>query len=319
MRQYQRHFITGCWILAALATPAFAAEGTYTLKNQFKQDQTVYLTIDNSITGTSSIGANQIPIRINMDMEFDFTTREIDSQGDALIDVKINRLDMYDEQFGPQKIDLAEKMDAKNNTLRVKIDPFGKSLDLPSGSSGNPLSLQGMGGMAQSNPVRLPWPQMPDRPVAVGETWHEQYPVPMMGATKPIIADATYTLTGVEEKNGEQIARISKQTNIYAQNVTLDPKATGQNTGIVTIKVVFREYSAKGTGILDFNITRGRMEALEDALDVVIDMGGETNVQQAAFPNEVLMKCTTTMKGTFSETKPVPAAPAEPVSTATQP
>ena len=87
---------------------------------------------------------------------------------------------------------------------------------------------------------------------------------------------------------------------ISAENVIYNPEPVQQGMGKVTVNVVFQQYKAQGEGMLEFNISRGQLVTLQDQIDYLIDMGGETNVDQAGFPNTYVMKFTVMLDGKFS-------------------
>ncbi|MGI6456986.1 MAG: hypothetical protein ACOX5R_15395 [bacterium] len=269
----------------------------YQLRNQFQQNEEQYLHLDTTLKGSSQVGDDHLPINVDMDMLFVFRTREVKQDGrEAVVEVDIEQLEMMDEMMGPKKINVLEMLGNQGQPYSVKVNQSGEAEKLVD----TKLPNVAIPGMEQANVMRMPWLKLPDQQVAIGDSWTDAQNIPLEGLSEPMINHATYTLVDVEERGGEQIAHIKKVNRISAENVIYNPEPVQQGMGKVTVNVVFQQYKAQGEGMLEFNISRGQLVTLQDQIDYLIDMGGETNVDQAGFPNTYVMKFTVMLDGKFS-------------------
>jgi len=181
-----------------------------------------------------------------------------------------------------------------------EIDPVGKM---------KTVSLSDELGSALKNTVRSttrqsPYLTLPSEAVALGFIWKERKQVPMVGATRPIVSDSTYTLERIEERDGEKIAVIQSETTIGVKSLPIDSSSPTQEGHSVVIRYLLKEYKTHGTGTIEFNIDRGQIVHFKTVQQAIRHNVGSTEINKASFEGDVIQKFTQTNEGTYSTTPP---------------
>ncbi len=280
-----------------------AAAQEYNLHNKFEQGQTSYLKTQITMKGTSHIGENKMPLNMKIDTMMSFETVELgDDNSVATIEIGLHKLEMQDAMMGNQKLNLIDMLGMKQKPIQLQVNKYGRTLD---NKTLNNIEIPGMSALGQTNTTtKLPWPKLPTQAVTVNQTWKDEQVIPLQGADDTVTKHMTYTLQKIEERDQGRVAVISIESNIDANDVTMNPNLKSAKGNTVDFQYTFREYKAKGTGLMEFNMDTGKLLSNYESQDWVIDMGGEVNVDQADFPSNFRMEYVMETKSNFFDTHP---------------
>ncbi|MEW6235410.1 MAG: hypothetical protein AB1656_08505 [Candidatus Omnitrophota bacterium] len=278
------------------------AEEAFLLQNKFHKGEVCYLvyavTQEGAVTmnkltadGKPSSEKEQLPIQGGLQSVMRFETLNVDNQGEAVVQAEFLKMEMNDPMLGGGKaIDLISDWGMGEEKIKIKINASGSVFHYLQEPNQQKMKLQGMSDAGQSTTQQNPYLRFPEKAIPIGYSWVERKTVPFTAASKEMVVDSTYTLDSVYRRENETIARISTQTSMMNENVQVDSAQSGQNTGLVKLQFQFKEYSSKGQGTLEFNLDKGRIESMKTESNMVIDLSGKTNINEAELPSEFAMK-----------------------------
>jgi hypothetical protein len=222
--------VTGATLPAdETAAPADAATAErFTLRYQFTADQVLHYEVRNASTIDIQVG----PIADSVSHESISTKRyrvtPADPAGGAELEVTIERVQLAANNQGERIEWRSDSQDPVPNGFQglkgtigkplgtVRLSPQGKVIDFE-------LAAAGVAQLTEAHLDVLPL--LPEQPVAIGESWQEEFSIDVAVEgppfKKPIPMRRTYTLRSVE--NG--VATIDEQTFALTPP---DPKLEGQ-------------------------------------------------------------------------------------------
>jgi len=214
---------------------------------RYKMTMTMNGTIPNGQSGTG------IPMNMAMQMVMRQTVKSVQSgDGAATIvsQVETTRMAMN----GKEMPMTAAQQAPMKKPMTIEILPSGKivSLQMPG------LGAAVMPGMDIGKSMMGSTLAFPDGPVKVGDTWNGALGAGMMGMQMGMVS----TLTGLETKNGAQIATVSQKISGDLSGMTNKAMPAGMGmTGKIS-----------GTGSMVFDTTAGALvsQSLQNAIDMTI-------------------------------------------------
>ena len=214
---------------------------------RYKMTMTMNGTIPNGQSGTG------IPMNMAMQMVMRQTVKSVQSSDGAatiVSQVETTRMAMN----GKEMPMTAAQQAPMKKPMTIEILPSGKivSLQMPG------LGAAVMPGMDIGKSMMGSTLAFPDGPVKVGDTWNGALGAGMMGMQMGMVS----TLTGLETKNGAQIAMVSQKISGDLSGMT--NKAMPAGVGM-TGKI-------SGTGSMVFDTTAGALvsQSLQNAIDMTI-------------------------------------------------
>ncbi|MBD3265961.1 hypothetical protein GF373_04770 [bacterium] len=297
----KRLFLSSLLLFAWFTPPAAFADETYQLRNQFKVDETQYLSLQTELNGETKLGERTIPYQVEIDSVMAFKPTKIE-QNTAEVLTWVEHLSINDPDRRTTK-NLYDKLGLKDKIMEMKINQRGKVLKHDKLDKLPMLKQMGLSKSAQSPTERRPWITLPENAVAIGDTWEETMVLPLPGVQKPIQSKMKYTLNAVKQENDAQIAVISYKNTISAENVEYQPNQPGMNPHVV-LNLKFKEYKKEGTGTMHFNIDRGIVQSFNSSSDMTIVIEGQTGVGDAQLPMKNQMDFSMRSRGTVSATPP---------------
>lgn len=266
-----------------------ASAQEYTLKNKFEEGEVKYLNSIVIMDGQTKMGDATLPLNSTTDMGMIFRTKSVSAENVATIEMEIEKFLMENAMFGNTKIDALKMLNIGEQKIEVQVNSSGESTGTEDFSK---LGIANLGDQTKNTSMQMPWPKLPKEPVNVGDTWFEEQVVQLGESSKPIIKSITYTLSEINEQDGDRIAMITTKSMINAENVqmTKEVPQPGAAQSSVDFNYTFREYIGDGNGTMKFNIDEGELISVSETIDMTIDMGGEANVNQAGFPSNYRME-----------------------------
>lgn len=233
------------------------------------------------------MGESQNPIREGMRTILSFATEQVENNQIASVRMGIEKMSRISGTPGMlREEDLKKSFKMENESVTVKINTLGQIIENPQTTQKTASLLMGR----KNSTEKLPWLRLPEKAIAIGESWNDNSPIPVPGVAKPIILHTTYTLAEVTEKAGIRIARIESQSSIQEKDVKVDPSGMGQNMGNIKISFSFREYSSTGKGAIEFDLSHGIIVSLQDTATMKLDIAGDTSVNDASFPTKYIQE-----------------------------
>lgn len=295
------------WLAGTPLTFAEKTDGKVLLQNKFKEGETVYLSMQATAKGSLQMSKNDGqpstgPIDDAIDTVASFKTTAAGESGWASILVRFERLVMSSAGFGGQSQDLLKRLKLDQETATFQIDRAG-DMKLPDSDQAGGSMLNDT---IRSTTRQSPYLTLPPAAVAVGTTWTEKKQVPFVGVARPIIANSTYTLDGITERNGEKIATIKSETTIHSMNIPIDSITPGQTKSqSIVIRYLLKEYTSTGNGTIEFSLDRGQILSFKTVQQIVRHMAGDSDIDKATFKGDSIQKFTQTTEGAYSTEKPV--------------
>ncbi len=286
--------------LFVFAAQSFAQD-TYLLRNQFKQGKEVYYKAALGSEGVTRAAGAERETANTIHVLMAFHTDTVTESGKANLSMKILDLDMENPlSTSGTKPNLKKLLGLGDTPLRLTLDPLGRVIHSPS-LSGN---VNGPGSGANQLTEQIPWLFCPEEEVKSGDSWHQSREVPMTGASKPIIANTTYTLDSVEEEEGKTIAVIKTVTEISEKDIEVDPFKNQQAGANLVFNFTFKNYDLRTEGTIRFNMDDGHIISKEEEGTMVQEMETDMNIDGADFPSNVVNSFALTTVAEYMESLP---------------
>lgn len=271
-------------LAAALSLPAAAQDEpspTYQLKYHFSAGQMLEYAVENASTISVQVGDVADTVEHASESGKVLRVDSVDSDGNALVEARINYVRLtadhqaehveWDSRSGEQPPDdfraVAETIGAPLGTVRVA--PNGRV---------TVVTLRGAAAAGQTETDRQLdlLPVLPEAPVAVGDSWTEEFEVQIMATPtlkKSVSLQRLYTLKSVADGK----ARIDVRTIVLSP--VRDPLEEGQ----------LIQRTPSGAIVLD--IAAGKLLSREMRIDkrVVGFQGPQTSLQVTGARNESLV------------------------------
>ncbi|MBZ0255026.1 hypothetical protein K8I31_03130 [bacterium] len=290
-------------VFSCIASIAFAQP--YEIKNIFKPGNVTFLTLDTYVQGSMQNAAGDFPIEATNSGLFRYDIKNVLTTG-ALCNVKLEKMEMYAPMAGHREpLDMIPILAKEDASFDVTMTPSGdvvkssKMVDLGQ-------SLPGMENVGVSPTQIRPYMRLPEGPANINQTWTENWAVPFLKGSKPIVAYATYTLRKVEERDGVRVAEIESETTIHATDVKFDPVKPDKDNPAPQIKLVmnYKTYSMTGTGKWLFDIDKGRVISMQDDNHTVMEMSGSSELGGMSFPTEYTLNLRVRNSGVSYDSMP---------------
>lgn len=297
-------------ILTQVGLMQAVAQTAYDLKNQFNEDETIYLQLDVEMRGASVAGENQQPIQAERETLMSMNTVETSEDG-ARILVNLERMLMtFPSMNRREPMDVRETlMQGADVTFEVQIDATG---DVVADGGSEAMSGSGIQGVNQSPMEHFPYIRLPEGPVRINQSWNHSWEVPYEKPSKPVIAWATYTLRDVREVEGVQMAFIETETSIAVDDVSFGQSV---QAGSAQLNMAYNHYRMTSTGEIRFDVTTGRMHSFDDDKRIEMDMDSSALLAGAEFPSTMKLILRQITEGTCSLTEPESIFTLEPMDT----
>jgi len=305
----------GVLCLAGLVS---ALQGPVALRLKFAPNETARYRFYAEITGTAvnQAGPGQpmtVPIEAVLTVEATAKVLGLDPAGIARLALKLEKGTLLMSVLGqPVKITLANgqlkvsggtaqdqvaqmlegQAEALSQPIVIRIDPRGKILEVQLPSSGGLLNSV-MGGMDPNTLLQQGQSQLPEHPVAVGETWKEHQAVPLGGSEA--VSDGSYTLAGLETRNGKTLARITFSATTALDGANLSQMNPGQDQAVQGTMSM----QTRMAGAMLFDVTAGRLARLDFSLTQGMT-SNMTVAQPGQQPVTMTGNTTLTMKGALA-------------------
>lgn len=195
---------------------------TYALKYAFKQEEARSFIMDSSMEFTNQIGPMTMPMSMQMQVVLSAKTSTVDANGVGTVGIEMESMN-GEMGFSGQKQKLPPQM-IQNRSQTVKISPNGEWLE--GGESAMPMmgpTGPGMSTMSQGLFVLLP-----DKSIAVGETWKQEREVEVPGAKQKMKQSIESELKDIVDIDGEKVALITTKETRSGKDIDIDLKALAQ-------------------------------------------------------------------------------------------
>lgn len=244
-------------ILKSIAKPG----ETFSLKYAFKQDEAKSFVSDSSMEFKNQIGPMTMPMSMQMKATVSIKTTAVDSNGVSTVEVKMDSID-GEMGFSGQKQKLPSQM-MQNRNQSVKISPRGEWLE--GGESAMPM--MGPTGPGASMVAQSVYILLPDKPIAVGETWKQESEVEVPGAKQKLKQTIASVLKDVVELNGEKVALISIQETRTGKDIEIDPQALAKKGAPMPPqagKIILSETNQTRDLAIQFSLDRGSVLSVQE-------------------------------------------------------
>lgn len=307
------------WFLASLAIAAVAAPAIgETLRYQFKEGDKMNYVLDNDLQAKIDFNGSAIEFGMKMTFDLDWKVKSVSEDGSAVLEQTVDRLQIamnspiqgefsYDsaasgsEPEGQAWEELGPVLKAmRGGPFEVKVSPTGKvaEIKLPKalddifqerggrrGGPGGRMNLLTSESVKQQ--IERAFIPLPEGEAKEGETWKQNIEN-KFGRAGTQKLEITYTLAGMEDKDGKQVAKIDSKSNM-----TFVPNEEGGGEVDAEIE------EQKGSGSVLFNATAGRIVEAKSNQQVVMTM--------IARDNEITQDFTTVTSLTEGKSKNAPA------------
>ena len=168
-------------------------------------------------------------------MRIEEVATDVTPGGDYLLD-----LEYHLESDSLYQADMPQRI-----ALRVQITPQGRILDVSGVETARRLygDIDFRSYFDQSQPV------FPDRPLKVGDSWTQEVRV-LSPTSEPVVTSSTYVLESLTEENGEPIAVIAYDGDIYLPVQTDEEEGDGRLVFEERIRVRGRIHFAHERGVV---------------------------------------------------------------------
>ncbi len=295
------------WMDSAIAQDAAPV---YDLKNIFTAGETIYVDMSTQTDGVMTTKKNeessQVPIHSRLHTIVSYKTLDVAEW--STLEIGFHQMIIAGEMLGKATQDLVETLGLGDRKVQIKVDSKGTVQEIPESGDKSPHDP------TKAVTRQMPYLKFPPQPIPVGTVWTDSRRVPITGAAKTMIANTTYTLNKVIDENGQKIAVILSEMRIHEMDIPVESSSSSQKNVNVVVKFTYKEYSLSGKGEIRFSLDRGRILSVQDSQDSLISMLGDTDVNKASFPQDVIQKFTQVLHAEFSDQLPLPANPAIPAT-----
>jgi hypothetical protein len=245
-------------LLFAVGVAASAEEAKHTLRYRFTPGESVYFASRNDTVRRFSLNANDVQSKDSVDALKHYKVLEVTQDGEAVLELMIDRTKMsVDDGTAKFVYDSTKDEDppaafqAVHGTvgkpwLRMTVTPRGETISCLS-PGGRPVP-------ESSDYLSRVLPELPERPVAIGESWKEPFTVDVssefnVALKLPMKLQRVYTLKSVE--NG--IATLALRTEVL----------TAKRTPKQDVELIQRRF----TGSITIDLENGRLLARDLAIN----------------------------------------------------
>ncbi|MFQ6133655.1 MAG: hypothetical protein ACE5R4_16560 [Armatimonadota bacterium] len=290
-------------IVTALAVGALAAQEKIALQQKFKPGLELLYAFTMTGVGGMDIrgpGAPQGATDYFIDMGIDIRQkhRSVDENGVGEIELSLDRMQMNQQMAGMDQaieledgqlrvlvngevmFDTADPEAGQDNPLALlvgqslvlRIDPTGKLVGLPQLPLLKKL-VPGIGDIDVEKLLEMGKGDLPPEPVAVGETWEVDQPIPFITTAEgtPPVQKTVCKLEGLEQVLGRNCARITSTTELDAAGTSM-PMPSPMPMGPANAKV---SIDMRG---MEFNFMQTRWFDYENGIDVKLTMDMEMSM-----------------------------------------
>lgn len=264
---------------------------TFALKFAFKPEEAKSYVADSSMEIKSQIGQIAMPVTTLVNMTFSLKTASIDPNGVASIAINMATAD-GEIEFSGQKQKMPPQM-MQNRSQSIKVSPRGELLE--GDETASPAALgpagPGVGMLAQGLFVLLP-----DKQVAVGETWKQEKEAEIPGSQQKMKETIESVLKDVVELNGEKVALITCKENRIGKNIEIDTQALAKKGAPMPPqvgKLTIHEMTQDRDISIQFSLNRGVVVSLKELFTMSSSISGMGAPNQSVTMN---MSGTTSIK-----------------------
>ncbi|MBI1390409.1 MAG: hypothetical protein GC154_18380 [bacterium] len=291
-------FRTAFVVLSATLFAAGLQAQPYTLTNQYHDGQQAYMKLTIYQQGSIQAGAANNPVEATSESVIGYTT--VKAGEPASLKVKLESMTAVIPTLGIREpVDMMKILNPDDASFEISINQQGEVVE-----SDKPVALStSLPGNVSQSPIQMrPYPRLPKGEVNPGHVWHESWVMPFTGASKPVIAHATYTLDKVEQQDGVETAVISSDTLIDAKDVDFEPM-NSSGTGIA-FKMHYAEMNIAGKGVILFDMTNGHVKSYEDDMKIRQVMSAQSQLGDSSFDNEQSISVRTRTRAEYHSDNP---------------
>jgi hypothetical protein len=161
--------------------------------------------------------------------------------------------------------------------LKIRMDKLGKVTDFSLPNFGALTEMMKSSGMDMSSMMKFNQNQLPDHPVAVGDSWTQNIAIPMTPGSPPMQIKMVNTLLGFEGVGGQQTAKIQIKGSATGCNLKMPtPTIPGANQNMPKIDTTIESMNMDMEGTIWFAPQLGRMMKSQQAMTLkeVISVSG---------------------------------------------
>jgi hypothetical protein len=287
--------LLGLALLGTLCLAVFA-QAPAALEYKFSKGQNLNYLVNFSATGAmtmvpapAEMPAMTMSLQGNLDLNQQVTQCYADGSADIALKMPraaINALAMgqkfnavlqggkINATVGGEPIQMPPDMDLSQLPfigvpLTMRMDKLGKVTDFSFPNVGSLTEMMKSSGMDMSSMMKFSQDQLPDHPVAVGDSWTQNLAMPMTPGSPPVQIKVVSTLLGYEGVGGQQAAKIQiKGTGTAANLVMPSPPMPAGESNVPRIKTVIDSMNLNVEGIVWFSPALGQVMKTQQAVTV---------------------------------------------------
>jgi|GEM_PF-5100546 len=161
--------------------------------------------------------------------------------------------------------------------LKMRMDKLGKVTDFSLPNFGALTEIMKSSGMDMSSMMKFSQNQLPDHPVAVGDSWIQNIALPMVPGSPPLQIKTVNTLLGFEGVGGQQTAKIQIKGTAAACNLKMPtPAMPGGGQNMPKIDTTIESLNMDMEGLVWFAPQLGQMMKSQQTMTMkeVISISG---------------------------------------------
>ncbi len=237
----------------------------YSLKFSLKKNDIQYLVLDVTSETKTQLGPMAMPIKMKMNMVLSSNIVDVDGNGVASVqfDVKDFKGTM---NFANQSSELPSAMIPQNSET-IQVTPDGEIIGGGNTSSSGMMGMQGMNITQMGHVIFF---ILPDKEIAVGESWKSGFDSEALGLDSNGKTSIESTLDKVTEIDGDKIAFIKTKNSTLLKNVDIDPSSGGKGASMPMAMGPIKIEESKTEQVItyQFNIDTGSVCAVKESSTV---------------------------------------------------
>lgn len=209
MRKFYIKPVVLLFMLILILTACSQKAETYELAYNYEKGDKFTYEID--MSGNMSAGEGEEQHGGDIGINFLMSQEIVDIDDESIYTVKstMDQFKMSMEVDG-QKIDIPNMFGQLS--FNLKMDKYGKTYSVE--------GLDSLFNMGMQSPIDMNQmidnskPSLPDHPIKVGDTWENSMEMPFPGTKEPVTANTVMKLEGIEEMEGQKVAKISSTLDL---------------------------------------------------------------------------------------------------------
>lgn len=250
----------------------FKSGQSYTLRYRFQKGEALSIVSDATMAMKNQIAGMAMPANMFIHLTLSLKTNELLENGDVKVVIEPLTYEGEVEALG-QKQKMPAQAIPDNQSTSVTVSSRGQLLE---GDPGSSLMVGTMGPNVSAIITGF-FVELPEYPVAVGESWKSESEIEIPGSAQKMKETMQSSLEKVVEVNGGKVAVIRSVVERTGKDIQLDAESMakmGASLPAMAGNITISESLQKRDTLVHFSLDQGHVLWVQEKNEMVTVMGG---------------------------------------------